>query len=87
MEYGFGCIIRRSPYTPYSIYLRGNILLFASTAKSTLLRNLLLLGMVAGEALAVSGLRLMFQGYHGMARKYGNVEAAVFPRRNRCPLV
>ena len=25
MEYGLGCIIIRSPYTPYSIYLRGTI--------------------------------------------------------------
>ena len=25
-EYGFGYIIIRSPYTPYSIYLRGTIL-------------------------------------------------------------
>ena len=23
LEYGFGYIIKRSPYTPYSIYLRG----------------------------------------------------------------
>ena len=25
MEYGFGCSITRSPYTPYSIYLRRTI--------------------------------------------------------------
>ena len=25
MEYGFGDIIIRSPYTPYSIYVRGTI--------------------------------------------------------------
>ena len=25
LKYGFGCIIIRSPYTPYSIYLRGTI--------------------------------------------------------------
>ena len=25
MEYGFGYVIIRSPYTPYSIYLRGTI--------------------------------------------------------------
>ena len=28
MEYGFGYIIIRSPYTPYSIYLRGTIGVF-----------------------------------------------------------
>ena len=25
MEYGFGYVVIRSPYTPYSIYLRGTI--------------------------------------------------------------
>ena len=34
MEYGFGYIITRSPYTPYSIYLRGTIVLSSNIGAS-----------------------------------------------------
>ena len=38
-EYGFGYIITRSPYTPYSIYLRGTIGVPSTDSMGRLLRN------------------------------------------------
>ena len=42
IEYGFGYIIKRSPYTPYSIYLRGTITLDYKAAQTPCANHLCL---------------------------------------------
>ena len=77
MEYGFGYIILRSPYTPYSLYLRGTIG-FRSLAKTGII-EFRVLGFVSfqgnrGDIHRYSPIYGSLHGGPGRLNKYANAE-------------